>query len=126
LFPRRCDTAEIPWHPREGHSGALSEPVGSHHERSGELKRRIRLTVFVAITSIAEIAFAVQIRTWHGRGQPWPDYLRNKVFVASWLESEMWIDPSLLMAGVSTMIVAVVTFFVYPRLADRRRAEAGA
>jgi hypothetical protein len=48
---------------------------------------------------------------------------RNKVFVASWLASEMWINPWLLLVGVTTMILAIVTFFTYPRLAKRRGAK---
>jgi hypothetical protein len=86
------------------------------------LKRRIWLTVLVATLGIAEIAFAVQIRTWHGRGS-WTGGPSNKVFVASWLESEVWIDPWLLAAGVATIVLAVATFFLYPRLADRRGAR---
>jgi hypothetical protein len=86
------------------------------------LKRRIWLTVFAATVGIAEIAFAIQIRTWHGRGS-WTGDPRNKVFVASWLASEMWINPWLLLVGVTTMILAVVTFFMYPRLAKRRGAK---
>ena len=49
---------------------------------------------------IAEITFAIQIRTWHGRGS-WTGEPRNKVLVATWLASEMWIDPWLLLAGVA-------------------------
>ena len=85
------------------------------------MNRRIWVTLLVATIGIAQIAFAVQIRTWHGRGS-WTGDPRNKVFVASWLASEMWINPWLLLVGVATMILAVVIFFVYPRLADRRAA----
>ncbi len=41
----------------------------------------------------------------------------NKVFIASWLESEMWINPWLLLVGVTTGILAVAIFVTYPRLA---------
>jgi hypothetical protein len=82
------------------------------------LKRRIWLTVLLATVGIAEIAAAVQIRTWHGRGS-WTGEPSNKVFVAGWLASEMWINPWLLLVGVTTVVLAVVTFVLYPRLADR-------
>jgi hypothetical protein len=84
------------------------------------MKRRILLTVPVATIGIAMIAFAVQIRTWHGRGSWAPgETPRNKVLVATWLASEMWVDRWLLMAGVATLLLALVIFFVYPRLASR-------
>jgi hypothetical protein len=86
------------------------------------LKRRIWLTVLVAIVGIAEIAFAVQIRTWHGRGS-WTGDPNNKVLVWTWLESEMWINPWLLLVGVTTVILAAVAIFMYPRLTDRRGAR---
>ena len=76
--------------------------------------------MLVATVAIAEVAFAVQVRTWHGRGS-WTGDPAHKVLVATWLESEMWINPWLLLAGAMTMIFAVVTLFTYPRLADRRR-----
>ena len=82
------------------------------------MKGRIWLTVFVATVGIADIAFAVQIRTWHGRGS-WTGNPSGKVFFASWLASEMWIDPWLLLVGFTILIFAVVTFFMYPRLSDR-------
>jgi hypothetical protein len=72
------------------------------------LKRRIWLTVLVATVGIAEIAFAVQIRTWHGRGS-WTGDPSNKVFVASWLASDI--------------VLAVVTLVLYPRLAGRGGAR---
>jgi hypothetical protein len=86
------------------------------------VRRRLWLTAFVAAMGFAELAFAVQIRTWHGRGS-WAGEPDNKVLVASWLASEMWIDPWLLLVGVTTMILAVLTFFMYPRLAARRAAS---
>jgi hypothetical protein len=86
------------------------------------VKRRLWLTVFVGAVGIAEIGFAIQIRTWHGRGS-WTADPANKVFVASWLESEMWINPWLLLIGVTTGILAGVTFFTYPRLAERHGAR---
>ena len=86
------------------------------------MTRRIWLALLVAIVGLAEIAFAVQIRTWHGRGS-WIGEPSNKIFVASWLASEMWVNLWLLLVGVMTMILAVVTFFMYPRLADRLGAR---
>ena len=85
---------------------------------NADLKRRLWLTALVGAVGIAEIAFAIQIRTWHGRGS-WTADPANKVFVGSWLESEMWINPLLLLIGVTTGLLAVATFFTYPRLAER-------
>jgi len=82
------------------------------------LKRRNRLTVLVATMGIAQIAFAVQVRTWHGRGS-WAGHPNNRIFVASWLASEMWIDPWLLLVGITTLIFAVVIFFMTRRPTDR-------
>ena len=118
-------SSEIPCRPLTDHFPSVGDPVGSPLvSEAGSSKRRIRLAVLVATAGIAEIAFAVQIRTWHpGQRRAWPDFLHNEVFVASWLESEMWVDPWLLLAGVTTIILAVVTFFMYPRLAARRGAR---
>ena len=60
----------------------------------------------------------MQIRTWHGRGS-WTGDPNSKVFVASWLESEMWVNPILLLVGVTTLILAVAAFMLYPRMAGR-------
>jgi hypothetical protein len=87
------------------------------------LKRGIWLTVLVAIVGVAEIAFAVQVRTWHGRGS-WTGDPNKKVLLWTWLESEVWINPSLLLVGVTTiLILAAVIFFMHPSLADRRGAR---
>ncbi len=86
------------------------------------LKGRLWLAAFVATLGIAEIAFAVQVRTWHGRGS-WSGDPDKKVLVSTWLASEMWVNPWLLMAGVTTVILAVVSVLMYPRLADRRGAR---
>jgi hypothetical protein len=81
------------------------------------LKRRVWLTLLVAAIGIAEITFAVQITNDEScSGDP----CKGKLLVGAWLESEMWINPWVLLAGVSTLILAVVTFFMYPRLAHRR------
>jgi disulfide bond formation protein DsbB len=90
------------------------------YRSQGRRSERIWLTVAVAMVGIAEIAFAVQIRTWHGRGS-WAagDAPSSKVLVATWQASEMWVDPRLLLIGVSTLVLAVVVFFIYPRLAHR-------
>lgn len=88
-----------------------------------DLGRRIGLTVLVAGIGIAQVAFSVQIRTWYGRGS-WTRAPRNKVFAASWLASEMWVDPRLLLAGVTTLILAAGGFFLYPRFARGRTATA--
>ena len=82
------------------------------------MKRRLWLTAFVATVGIAEIAFAIQIRTWHGRGS-WTGDPDHKIFVASWLASEMWIDPALLLVGGVTVILAVVVFLLHPRFSQQ-------
>jgi hypothetical protein len=82
------------------------------------VKRRLGITAFVAAVGIAEIAFAVQIRTWHGRGS-WTGNPENKAFVASWLASEMWVNPGLLLVGGVTLILAVVFYLLSPRPAKR-------
>jgi hypothetical protein len=81
-------------------------------------KGRILVTALIASLGIAEIAFAVQITNDEScSGDP----CKGKIFVAGWLESEMWVNPWFLLAGVSTLIVAVAAFFVYPRVADATR-----
>jgi hypothetical protein len=82
------------------------------------MKRRLWVAAFVAAAGIAEIAFAVQIRTWHGRGS-WTGDPVNKTFIASWLASEMWVNVDLLLVGGTTLIFAVVLYMLYPRLAKR-------
>jgi hypothetical protein len=82
------------------------------------VKRRLWITVFAATVGIAEIAFAVQVRTWHARGS-WNGDPDNKRFVASWLASEMWVNPGLLLVGGMTLVFALVFFLLYPRLAKR-------
>jgi hypothetical protein len=82
------------------------------------MKRRLWVAAFVAAAGIAEIAFAVQIRTWHGRGS-WTGAPDNKRFVASWLASEMWVNLGLLLVGGTTLVLAVVLYLLYPRLSKR-------
>ena len=82
------------------------------------VKRRLGITAFVAAVGITEIAFAVEIRTLHRRGS-WTGDPANKSLVASWLASEMWVNPGLLLAGGVTLVLAVVLYFLYPRPAKR-------
>jgi len=82
------------------------------------MKRRLWVTAFVAAVGFAEIAFAVQIRTRHGRGS-WTGVPDNKRFVASWLASEMWVNLGLLLLGGTTLVLAVALYLLYPRLAKR-------
>jgi hypothetical protein len=94
----------------------LGRCYGPH--RGGGVKHRLLITAFVATVGIAEIAFAVQIRTWHGRGS-WTGDPDNKRFVASWLASEMWVNPGLLLVGGATLVLAVLFFLLSPRLSKR-------
>lgn len=82
------------------------------------MKRRLGVTALVAVAGIAEIAFAIQIRTWHGRGS-WTGDPDNKLFVASWLASEMWVNVGLLLVGATTLAFSGVLYLLYPRLARR-------
>jgi hypothetical protein len=82
------------------------------------MTRRRWVAAFVAAAGIAEIAFAVQIRTWHGRDS-WTGVPDNKRFVASWLASEMWVNVGLMLVGGTTLVLAVVLYLLYPRLAKR-------
>ena len=76
-------------------------------EEVGGVKRRLWAAAVVAAIGIAEIVFAVQIRTWHGRDS-WIGVPDHKIFVASWLASELWVDPVLLLLGAITLVLAVV------------------
>jgi hypothetical protein len=70
--------------------------------------------MLIVTIGIAEVVYAVQIRTWHGRGS-WTGDPPHRIFFASWLASEMWIDLRLLCAGGLTLVFAVVGFLLYPR-----------
>ena len=78
------------------------------------MKRRLWVAASVATVGIAEIAFAVQIRTWHGRGS-WTGDPDNKRFIASWLASELWVNFGLLLVGGMTLILAAVLFLITER-----------
>jgi hypothetical protein len=82
------------------------------------MKGRLWVASLVAAAGIAEIAFAVQVRTWHGRGS-WTGVPNNKRFVASWLASEMWVNLGVLLVGGTTLVLAVVLYLLYPRPAKR-------
>ncbi len=82
------------------------------------MKHRLSITAFVVAAGIAEIAFAVQIRTWHGRGS-WTGDPEDKQFIASWLASEMWVNPGLLLLGGVTLVVAALFCLLAPRVAKR-------
>lgn len=73
--------------------------------------------MFIVAVGIAEIVYAAQIRTWHGR-ESWVGEPEHKVFFASWLASEMWIHLRLLLVGGVTLVVAVVCYLLAPRLAE--------
>jgi hypothetical protein len=75
--------------------------------------------MFIVTVGLAEIVYAVQIRTWHGRGS-WTGDPPHRIFFASWLASEMWIDLRVLLAGGLTLVFAVVFFLLYPRPATHQ------
>lgn len=76
--------------------------------------RAFALTVAGAIM----IGFSIQICTWHGRGS-WVGDPRNKIFVASWLASEMWVNPVLLGAG-ALLVLSGVAYMCWATFRVRR------
>jgi hypothetical protein len=74
--------------------------------------------MLIAAVGIVEIAFAVQIRTWHGPGS-WTGDPSHKIFFASWPASEMWVDLRLLLVGGLTLLSALAFFLLSPRFAKR-------
>lgn len=84
------------------------------------------ITLLVATMGLAVIAYAVQIRTWHGRGS-WAEDPSDRLLAATWLATEIWVHPWLLLVGIATVIAAVVSFVRRPDAATvvrRPRASA--
>ncbi len=83
--------------------------------------RRVRWFATIAVMlGLAATVFAIQLRTWHGRGS-WIGEPTRKVLIATWLESELWVDPVLLTFGLTTVVVAIVLLVLAPRLTGRSR-----
>jgi len=66
-----------------------------------------RLAFLVAIAGSVALVFAFELRTWHGRGT-WTGDPKGKILIASWLASELWLDPWLLLVGSAALVIAVV------------------
>ena len=62
------------------------------------------------LVGLTETAFAVEVRTWHGRGS-WTTDPENKRLWETWLASEMWVNAPLLFAGGMTLVLSVILAF---------------
>ena len=69
------------------------------------------IVFLIATAGVAGVAYAVQVRTWHGRGS-WTGEPEHKRLVAAWLASELWIDPVVLAADLTMLVLALVPFHV--------------
>jgi hypothetical protein len=58
-----------------------------------------RLASIVAVAGLIMLVFAFELRTWHGRGT-WTADPMSKFLIASWLGSELWLNPWLLIASL--------------------------
>jgi LPXTG-motif cell wall-anchored protein len=66
-----------------------------------------RLAPVVVAGGIVALVFAFELRTWHGRGS-WTGDPKGKVLIASWLASELWLNPWLLVLGLAALVTAIV------------------
>jgi hypothetical protein len=73
--------------------------------------RRTAISTTLALTGVAAVWFGTQtVSQEHG-----PDP-RSKVFVAGWLDTELWLNPWMVGLGVLLLVAAVILFVAYPRL----------
>jgi len=70
-----------------------------------------RLAVIPALAGAIALVFAFELRTWHGRGT-WTGDPKGKVLLATWLASELWLNPWLLCVAMAFLVVAVVWFLL--------------
>jgi hypothetical protein len=63
---------------------------------------RKRLGFIVVVAGLITLVFAFELRTWHGRGT-WAGDPKSKFLIASWLGSELWLNPWLLIAGLGAL-----------------------
>jgi hypothetical protein len=78
---------------------------------------RRRLTWAVGAAEIVALVFSIELRTWHGRGT-WTGDPKGKVLIASWLASELWLNPWLFGASLAALTTTVAV------LVRARRARA--
>jgi hypothetical protein len=65
-----------------------------------------RLAFLVAAAGLVAAAFAFELRTWHGPGT-WTEDPKGKILIASWLASELWLNPWLLVVSLVAMGFAI-------------------
>ena len=73
------------------------------------------LVVLFALAGVVGMALAVQLVE---QGSPEPS---GKLFLLGWLETELWVDVPLFLAGVMSVVVAVAIRLRVAR--DRRHHE---
>jgi hypothetical protein len=71
---------------------------------------RWRLAALVFLTSLGLIWLGTQIVGQEHGADP-----GGKLFVAAWLDSELWVNPWLVGAGLIGVVAAVLLFAVSPR-----------
>lgn len=70
---------------------------------------RRRLASIVSAAGLIAFVSAFELRTWHGRGT-WTGDPKDKILIASWLASEVWLNPWLLVTGLVVLGVALALF----------------
>lgn len=70
---------------------------------------RRRLASIVSAAGLIAFVSAFELRTWHGRGT-WTGDPKDKILIASWLASEVWLNPWLLVTGLVALGVALALF----------------
>jgi hypothetical protein len=73
------------------------------------VQRQFRVALLVGLAAV-QMVLAVRIQT---DADPEP---RGMVFLASWLESQLWIRPWLLATGGATLLVALVLLITSRRM----------
>lgn len=68
-----------------------------------------RLAFIVAAAGLVISVFAFELRTWHGRGT-WTGDPKGKILIASWLASEVWLNPWSSAVGLVAVGVAIALF----------------
>ena len=77
-----------------------------------------RLAYLATAVGLIVLIFAFELRTWHGRGS-WTSDPKGKILLATWLASELWLNPWLFLLGVIATSFAVALFWT-----GRRRRPA--
>jgi len=93
--------------------------VGEAVDHDCNVLKRLGLTG--SAIGLVTLVSAFDLRTWRGRGS-WSAYPRGKVLLASWLASELWVDPWLLIFGL-VCIVAALVLLLFGRCAGAGRPQ---